>query len=229
MRHKRKASRRGLRFRMAAVGLLCAAAFIALCCVLNGEQAGTLPWNSASKATPAPTPSPTPGPDIDTGVGESFRLELLSVSAAQSELPHTGTAPTVLIYHTHATEAYRRVEGHEYEESGSWRTEDEQNSIIAVGEELKRILLEQYGIIALHDTKNHEPPKLSSAYSRSVKTMEDYREDYPSIQLYIDVHRDAYGKSPSGQDDFVTINGRETARLMFVVGTGEGATGTGFA
>ena len=45
--------------------------------------------------------------------------------------------------------------------------------------------------------------------------------------MFIDVHRDA-GKTHEEGSDYVIINGEKVARMMFVVGTGEGATGTGF-
>jgi stage II sporulation protein P len=42
--------------------------------------------------------------------------------------------------------------------------------------------------------------------------------------MFIDIHRDA----SSDTEDYIVIDGRRVARMMFVVGTGEGATGTGF-
>ena len=100
--------------------------------------------------------------------------------------------------------------------------------VVAVVEKLANTLRDTYGISVLHDTTDHEPPKLATSYSRSVKTMEKYQAEYPSITMFIDVHRDAYGNDPKEPADYVVIDGKEVARLMFVVGTGEGATGTGY-
>jgi len=136
--------------------------------------------------------------------------------------------PRVLIYHTHATEAYCQDGNDTYVESGSWRTEDETKSVVAVGELLANLLEGDYGIPTIHDTTNHEPPKLSTSYSRSLLTMQAYQEQYPTIEYFIDVHRDAYGKTVTEPTDYVEIDGKQVARIMFVVGTGEGATGTGF-
>lgn len=139
-------------------------------------------------------------------------------------------APRVLIYHTHATEAYLQYGDDTYEASGSWRTKDESKNIVAVGKLLTELLNEEYGIAAIHDTTNHEPPKLSTSYSRSLLTMQAYQERYPTIEYFIDVHRDAYGKKTVDEpQDYVEIDGAQVARLMFVVGTGAGATGAGFA
>lgn len=182
---------------------------------------------------PAETPLPSADQNdgtstsFDEGVGNEFRLTIERVEKTES-IDLSGSAPTVLIYHTHTTEAYTSSEGYEYEQSSEWRTTDQTRNIVAVGEKLAQILREEYGISVIHDTTDHEPPKLSTAYSRSLETMLYYQAQYPSVSLFIDVHRDAYGSSADGAQDYVIINGKECARLMFVVGTGEGATGSGF-
>ncbi|MEG1548190.1 MAG: stage II sporulation protein P [Clostridia bacterium] len=187
-----------------------------------------LPAQQYVQVAPEPTPEAyIPSADIDVGVSDSFRVELLNVSD-QDDIDLAGDEPRILIYHTHTTEAYRQVGGEKYAESGRWRTHDPEHSIVAVGELLAKTLREKYGFNVIHDTTDHEPPKLATSYSRSIKTMEEYKKKYPSITMFIDMHRDAYGTSDSGKEDFVTIGGKQVARLMFVVGTGEGATGTGF-
>ena len=50
--------------------------------------------------------------------------------------------------------------------------------------------------------------------------MERYHKEYPSIVLFIDLHRDAYN-AENAPCDYLNINGVETARLMLVVGKGE--------
>ncbi len=185
--------------------------------------------NGAEKLPELPSPILVPRTDVDTDVSDSVRIELLQTEETEREpIDLSGSAPRILIYHTHATEAYFPVEGEEYDETTAWRTADESRSVIAVGERLASLLREKYGISVIHDTTNHEPPKLSTAYSRSVKTMEQYKDEYPSITMFIDVHRDAYGNDPQEKKDYLIIDGKEVARMMFVVGTGEGATGTGF-
>lgn len=185
-----------------------------------------LPFLYAMRPAPTPAPEPVAQAQVDAGVGESFRVELKSIQSAQ-RVDLSGSEPRILIYHTHTTEAYRQTPDSPYEESGDWRTHDQTRNIVAVGEKLAALLRDKYGLSVLHDVTDHEPPKLSTSYSRSVVTMQRYKKEYPSLTLFIDVHRDAYGSS-GGEDDFVLLNGRETARVMFVVGTGEGATGSGF-
>lgn len=178
---------------------------------------------------PAPVPTPSVGTDIAADVGEGIRVELLTITQSPM-VDLTGTEPKVLIYHTHTTEAYFQTPAHSYTECGEWRTHENEHNIVAVGEKLAALLREQYGIAVIHDITDHEPPKLATSYSRSMKTMEKYREQYPSITMYIDVHRDSYGtkRTVTEPKDYIMIDGKEVARLMFVVGTGEGATGTGY-
>ncbi|MDO5111277.1 MAG: stage II sporulation protein P [Clostridia bacterium] len=179
-----------------------------------------------SVQTPAPSPAPVVQADIDEGVGESFRMELIRIQHRE-HVDLSGESPRILIYHTHATEAYRQTPESSYVESGDWRTAEADKSVVAVGERLAAQLRDVYGLSVIHDTTNHEPPKLSTSYSRSVETMLRYQAQYPSITMFIDVHRDAYG-SEEGKTDYLMIDGKEVARVMFVVGTGEGATGAGF-
>lgn len=166
----------------------------------------------------------TPHPDGDIYfdvLPDNLKLEILDFNNDEPKDFHIGAqGPQILIYHTHTLEAYRQIDGREYVEAGKWRTEDHDSSVVAVGEMLKKEL-EAYGYTVLHDTTNHEPPSLKTAYSRSLDTMEKYAKEYPTLRLYIDVHRDAYNDVEAGMKDFVTVDGEECARMMFVVGTGE--------
>lgn len=174
--------------------------------------------------TPKPTEESGGGMlQLEEDVPDSIRIELLDEQGSQVELG--GREPRVLIYHTHTTEAYTMTPGKEYVETSKWRTAQHERSIVAVGELLASELRKK-GINVIHDVTDHEPPKLSSSYSRSLVTMEKMLAKYPSINLFIDVHRDAAGASTV--DDYVEIDGKHVARIMFVVGTGEGKTGAGF-
>lgn len=127
-----------------------------------------------------------------------------------------GREPRILIYHTHTTEAYTATPSSPYVQTSSFRTADASKSVIAVGEALAERLRTEYGFCVLHDTTDHEPPSLKTAYTRSEQTMRAYLEEYPSLVLFIDLHRDA----SSDASDYVIVDGRPTARLMCVVGQG---------
>lgn len=132
--------------------------------------------------------------------------ELNSVSEAYDEsLKKTlNTAiPEVLIYHTHTTEAYSEV--------GGW-TEDENFSVVGVGNILADELQNGYGISVIHDKTNHFKT-YNGCYDRSADTVKKYLEQYGDFKLIIDLHRDGVENK-----DYVSVNlnGQNLARVMFV-------------
>lgn len=162
-----------------------------------------------SETAPAQT---VPMDEIDTPTPiEDVDIELFSRG-----LDLRGQDPKILIYHTHSTEAYTATASSPYVQTGSFRTADPSKSVLAVGEALAQRLRIQYGFSVIHDTTDHEPPSLKTAYERSEKTMRRYLEKYPSLILFIDIHRDA----SSDEKDYVMVDETPTARLMCVVGQG---------
>ncbi len=158
--------------------------------------------------------------DVDKDVGQDVLIRLINIEKSSAVMELSGDLPTVLIYHTHDSEAYRQTPDSTYEPSGDCRTYDNEFNVYAVGEELKRILFEEYGITAVHAPEKHELPLITTAYSRSLETMVKYKERYPSLEMFIDLHRD--GVADTGyEDDYVTVDGLDCARMMFVVGTGK--------
>lgn len=132
----------------------------------------------------------------------------------------TSGEPTVLIVHTHATEAYKNDEG--YEQSAQYRTLDKNYNLVSVGEHLAKILA-QNGIIALHDTTLHDYPSYNGAYTLSRETVQKYLDKYPSIKLVLDLHRDAIADSNGNQISYTaeTPNGT-AAKMAFVMGSDAG-------
>lgn len=128
-------------------------------------------------------------------------------------------APTVLILHTHATESYS---GEEYAQSSAYRTLDEHYNMVSVGEELAR-LLEEAGIQVIHDTTLHDYPSYTGSYEEARQTVRRYLEAYPSIQLVLDLHRDAAEDENGNQVATTTrLPIGETAQLMLVLGSDAG-------
>jgi len=165
-------------------------------------------WGDAHGAVVAVTAEPY-APDEDE----------LSVTAQKEEAVSGNETPRVLIYHTHTHEAYAQGSVR-YAETGAFRTADAEFSVVRVGKELARILQEDYGIGVLHDTADYEPPKLGTAYVRSLTGLKQYMAEYPELQLCIDLHRDAYSKGLTRNVD------GQYAPLMLVVGNGVGFSTT---
>ena len=126
--------------------------------------------------------------------------------------------PTVLILHTHATESYTQS-GKQYAESSAFRTLDESYNMLRVGDAVAQVL-ENHGIGVIHDRTLHDHPNFNGAYSSSRQAAIHYLEQYPSIQLILDVHRDALEYSDGTQlHTSATVNNRDSSQLMIVVGT----------
>lgn len=130
-----------------------------------------------------------------------------------------GDGPLVLIVHTHATEAYTPSEGSYYAATGSYRSGDTAYNVVRVGQAIAD-KLNARGIVTLHDTTLHDAYGYDDAYGRTAQTVAAYLEQYPSIQMVIDVHRDAVADSSGAQLAFCSqVRGQQAARLLFVMGT----------
>ena len=129
----------------------------------------------------------------------------------------TSGEPTVLILHTHGTESYTKSAGEIYQESSAYRTLDEDYNMISVGTHLAN-LLEAGGIRVIQDRTLHDYPSYNGSYNHARKSIASYLEEYPSIKLVLDLHRDASGGTTQMRTK-ATVNGKSSAQLMLVVGT----------
>lgn len=119
-----------------------------------------------------------------------------------------GEGPKVLIYHTHSQEAFADSR------PGEW-----QDTVVGLGENLKDNLETRYGISVLHLTDTFDVidgvTDRSAAYTYVEQRVREVLEEYPSIKVVIDLHRDGVAESTR----LVTeIDGKETAQLMFLNG-----------
>lgn len=134
----------------------------------------------------------------------------------------TEDAPKVLILHSHATEAYTQTEQMAYTPSSLFRTEDCRHNVVRVGEHLAQ-LLRAGGIQVIHDTALHDHPDYSGSYAHARKSTRQYIQENPSISLVVDIHRDALDLSSTKQlTTHATVDGKDSAQLMMVVGTDAG-------
>ena len=126
--------------------------------------------------------------------------------------------PQVLIMHTHTTEAYMEYDAGYYNAGDGGRSQDNSKTVVAAGNALTATL-EAAGIGVLHDTAVHDYPKYTGAYDRSLETVQKDLEQYPSIQVVIDLHRDGIMLDDTTKvKPTVTINGRKAAQLMIITG-----------
>lgn len=117
--------------------------------------------------------------------------------------------PKILIFHTHAHEGFSDSDMSKGLSEGIW----------GVGEELKRILEEDYGIAVLHDDGQYDvvngKGQTTGAYERMEPPIRALLEKYPSIEVCIDLHRDGV---PEGTRLVAEVDGEECAQVMFFNG-----------
>ena len=188
------------------------------------------PGESAAYLPPAPTPEPPPeaeepeGREITPALSPSdlhstSRLTIDQHALLREGWSYTipGEGPQVLILHTHSCEAYTPEGTDVYEESGDFRTLDESQSVIAVGDCLAQAL-EARGFGVLHDRSLYDYPAYNGAYDRSGEAVRQLLELNPGIRIVIDLHRDSLG---GRRTEYLLPDGAESAQVMLLLTTGE--------
>ena len=152
---------------------------------------------------------------VNNTCGYTYDMESLLQSPLSWEL--ASDQPTVLILHSHGTESYTPTE--EYTESSDYRTLDTGYNVVSIGEKVAG-LLEGNGIQVIHDKTLHDHPSYSNAYNSARTSIQHYLDQYPSICLVLDIHRDAVTDKSGNQLGYtIDVNGEKAAQLMFVSGT----------
>ena len=137
--------------------------------------------------------------------------EELAVDTLLSEDLHIDPASgeyKVLIYHTHGSETFA--------DSRPGVIED---TVIGLGDELTRILEEDYGIPVYHDRTVYDVvdgvEDRSLAYDYASDGIDAILQQYPSIEVVLDIHRDGVREDVRLVRD---IDGVPTAQIMFYNG-----------
>lgn len=140
-------------------------------------------------------------------VTEEDLAELNKTSAAYNpSLKKTLDASNVeiLLYHTHTHEGYAEAASD---------TDQEDFSVVGVGDVLAQELEEGYGISVVHDKTIHDTSPYNQSYYRSEPTVQSYIDQFPNLKLIIDIHRNS---GPSKEQTTTVINDQSLARLLFV-------------
>ena len=206
--------------------------------------------SSKPEPSQAPAPSPSVDPDVPTTsapddiVGRTmvpgsssryvsqdglyiynytdYSLDIAQLAADCPDLNLSqAEGPQILIYHSHTTEAYTMDGTDIYEESDDHRTTDPNFNTIRIGEEMKEVF-EAAGLEVIHDDTLYDYPVYSGAYDRSAEGIAAILEKYPSIQLVLDVHRDALVGTEGTIYKTVAGTVDDCAQIMLVVGSDAG-------
>lgn len=148
-------------------------------------------------------------------------------AALQQPMPFTidpdSDEPQILILHTHATETYQPWDTLLYDPTFTARTTDTSRNMCAVGQAMADVLNEA-GIVTLHDTTLHDSPSYTESYARSAQTARKYLEEYPSLRVVLDVHRDAIESDGARVKPVAQVDGEATAQVMIIAGCDNGTT-----
>ena len=123
----------------------------------------------------------------------------------------------ILLYHTHTSEAYSRQYTGFYYTDMDTRTQNQDMSVVAVGEAVKREL-EARGYGVVHDTTINDT-LFNGSYARSWEVIQKNLEEHPGIQVTIDLHRDSMTTAEGLKyKPTAVINGRKAAQIMVLAG-----------
>lgn len=212
------------------------------------EETGAPAAQETAQPTPSPigTPVPTAAPEVEEtplptvtldpdapeilettisggltiNNATSYEIDIDAMMAEGLNLSLTAGEPQILIVHTHGSEAYTPTALDAYVASDTSQTEDKNYNVIRVGDELAAAL-EGYGLEVIHDREIYDYPSYTGSYTRSGEAIEAYLEQYPSIAIVIDLHRDALGSGDVIYKTVAEVHGESASQVMLLVGTGE--------
>lgn len=155
-------------------------------------------------------------------VTESHSINIKEMLSRKADLAiNDKSKPTVLIYHSHTTEAYEMLDRGWYCNDFVTRSKHPGKSVVRVGLAIKQ-RLEAAGFVVLHDTVIHDFSYRGS-YPHSRKSIEKYKKKYPTLKAIIDVHRDGMKTSENVKlKPTAKINGKKAAQVMIIAGCQDG-------
>ena len=150
----------------------------------------------------------------------AYWVDVTEILSAGPGLSLPQGEPQILIIHTHSSEAYTQAGLDRYEPSDTNRTENTEFNIVRIGDELTEIF-QQAGLNVIHDRGIYDYPSYTGSYTRSGQAIEQYLRDYPSIQMVIDIHRDALGTDDVVYKTMAEEDGVCASQVMLLIGTDE--------
>ena len=143
--------------------------------------------------------------DKKTGITNDL-FDTNAMSKANLHIKKEGNGPKILIFHTHGSELYAD-------------SKNINEGVIGVGEHLKAMIEDKYGIECIHLTDRFDMVngklQRNGAYERAEPVVRQILKENPSIELVIDLHRDGVNNNLR----LVTnIDGKNYAKIMFFNG-----------
>lgn len=144
--------------------------------------------------------------ESDTYVTEDD-LDVNRLTSANMKVNLDTDEPKILVFHTHSQE---------YFSDSEMIRED---SIVGVGDELCRLLEENYNVKSIHDYGQYDvvngEVNVNGAYERMEPNIQKILDENPSIEVCIDLHRDI---TPNNDRFIWDYKNEPTAKVMFFNG-----------
>lgn len=156
-----------------------------------------------------------PGPQtLDPSGSQSNTSDLASqnqgAETSPPQLTDPGKQPAVFIYNTHTGENYAYPRG-------LVKVAGKKGGVVDVAGIVRKRLESKYQVKVIQSETIHDSDWLhSNPYAESFQTAKRQINANPSLQIVLDVHRDA---QVPRENTVVKINGKSVARIMLVVGT----------
>lgn len=152
------------------------------------------------------------------------KINAQSLLNEKADLSVNKEEPSVLIFHTHTTESYQYLDRNFYAVGYTARSNDLKKNVARVGDAIAEEI-EKAGYKVIHDTTIYDT-KYTGAYERSRNGISEILKKYPSIQVILDIHRDAIEQTDGTKiKPTATISGKKAAQVMIISGCQEDGNG----
>ncbi len=166
---------------------------------------------------------PTDNPKLLLSNETKYSVNLENLAATTQNIG----AGSVLIIHTHGTEAYLPSGQEYYLEGEDFRSTDIEENVVAVGTVFGEVL-ESHGITVYHDQSLYDEFSYNNSYTASRSACRQWLQQHPDIRYVIDIHRDAVTDgSGQSQKTLCSVEGQSVAQVMLVIGTDEAGASHG--
>lgn len=132
------------------------------------------------------------------------QLDYGRLSGFDATLKQEADNPQILVYHTHSQECY-----------ADSNPADASTTIMGVGEYLSALLRQEYGFNVIHHLGMYDVEGRDYAYNYAADGLEQVLQEYPTIEVIIDLHRD---EVKEGTKLLTNIQGMDMAKFMFFNG-----------
>jgi stage II sporulation protein P len=191
----------------------------------DGDLYYTDDANAEASAQPTDIPvyvdnsSPSGANGITIKNNTEYTLDVDAMLKEPLNISLSGDSPSVLIIHTHSSESYTAAGDDTHVESDPYRTQEKRFNVIRVGDELAAEF-EKRGISTIHDRGVYDYPSYTHSYNRSFDAIQAYLDEYPSIKIVIDLHRDAIiAEDGTVYKTFSQVGDVACSQVMLVMGS----------